>query len=172
MVKIDGNEKIRWILSCSSHIGLMINLVASILILWKFVSLILYGVHIIEQTSLPLNCPTIVRYWHDITHPWASCRYLKLRVAHALGLPGTFSPPPRVNDPDRHHSTCVTQVPWCTPGSLTSGFLWSRWRGNYSRNSRRMRNPLYYVSGKRPIIGKSFYYCGNKENDHMRRSDL
>ena len=66
-------------------------------------------------------------------------------------MPGTFSPPPRVNDPDMHHGTCVTHVPWCMPGSLTSSFLWSRWRGKRSRHSWRMRNPHFYVSGKRPI---------------------
>ena len=43
------------------------------------------------------------------------------------GNAGTFSPTPRVSDPDIHHGTCVTHVPWCMPGSLTSGFLWSRW---------------------------------------------
>ena len=36
-------------------------------------------------------------------------------------------PPPRVNDPDMHHGKCVTHVPWCMSGLLTSGFLWSRW---------------------------------------------
>ena len=40
-------------------------------------------------------------------------------------MPGTFSPSPRVSDPDMHHGTCVTHVPWCMPGSLTS-FLWNR----------------------------------------------
>ena len=30
-------------------------------------------------------------------------RYVKLRVAHAPGMPGTFSLPPRVSDPDMHH---------------------------------------------------------------------
>ena len=56
-------------------------------------------------------------------------RYAKLRVAHAPGMSITFSPPPRVSDPDMHHGTCVTHVPWCMQGSLTSGFLWSRcWR--------------------------------------------
>ena len=78
-------------------------------------------------------------------------RYVKLRVAHAPGMPGTFSPPPRVIDPDVHHGTCVTHVPWCMTGSITSGFLWSRWRGKRSRHSRRMRNPQFYVSGKRPM---------------------
>ena len=52
-------------------------------------------------------------------------RYVKLRVAHAPGMPGTFSPPPRVGDPGMHHGTCVT---WCMPGSQDSVFLWIRWR--------------------------------------------
>ena len=73
-------------------------------------------------------------------------RHGTLRVAHAPGMPGTFSPPPHVSDPDMHHGTCATQVPWCMPGSLTDGFLWIRWRGKHSR---RMRNPQFSVSGKR-----------------------
>ena len=65
---------------------------------------------------------------HGIYGPLA--RYIKLRVAHAPGMPGTFSPPPQVSDPDMHHGTCVTHVSWCMAGSLTSGFLWSRRREN------------------------------------------
>ena len=49
--------------------------------------------------------------------------YVKLWVTHAPGMPGIFSPPPRVSDPDTHHGTCVTHVPWCMPGSLLNGFL-------------------------------------------------
>ena len=67
----------------------------------------------------------MMAWWHG---PLA--RYVKLRVAHAPGMPGMFSPPPRVSDPDIHHGTCVTHVPWCMPASLISGFLWSRWRVN------------------------------------------
>ena len=78
-------------------------------------------------------------------------RYVKLRVLHAPGMPGTFSSPPRVSDPDMHHGTCVTHVPWCMPGSLTSGLLCSRRRGKRPRHSRRMRNTQFYVSAKRPI---------------------
>ena len=78
-------------------------------------------------------------------------RYVKLRVVHAPGMPGTFSPPLQVSDPDMHHATCVAHVPWCIPGSLTSCFLWSWWRVKRSRHSRHMRNPQFYVSGKRPI---------------------
>ena len=85
---------------------------------------------------------------------WA--RYVNLRVAQATGMPGTFSPPPRVGDPDMHHGTYITHVPWCMPGSLTSCFLWSWWREKRSRHSRRMRNPQFYVSGKRPMKQYAF----------------
>ena len=87
-------------------------------------------------------------------------RYVKLRVAHAAGMPETFSLPPRVSDTGMHHGMCVTHVPWCMPGSLTSGFLWSWWRRKRSRHSRRMRNPQFYVSGKRSMTLKLFrhYY--------------
>ena len=66
-------------------------------------------------------------------------------------MPGTFSPPPRVSDPDMHHGTCMTCVPWW----LTIGFLWSRPRGKRSRHSRRMRNLQVYVTGKRPMNGET-----------------
>ena len=82
---------------------------------------------------------------------WASSRYVKLRVAHAPGMPGTFSPPPRISDLDMHHGTCDTHELWCIPGSLTSGFPWSGWLGKHSQHSRRMRNPQFYVSGKRSM---------------------
>ena len=52
--------------------------------------------------------------------------------------------------------TCITtrasmHVVWCMPGSLTNGFIWSRWRGKRSRYSGRTPNPQFYVSGKRPM---------------------
>ena len=73
-------------------------------------------------------------------------RYVKLRVVHAPGMLGMLSQPPRVSNPDMH-------VPWCKPGSLTSGFPWSRWRGKRSRHSRRMLNPhfTHLVRGPWPI---------------------
>ena len=54
-------------------------------------------------------------------------RYVKLWVAHAPGMPGTFSSATRLHrrplvcDPDMYHGMCVTHVPWCMPGSLTRG---------------------------------------------------
>ena len=77
-------------------------------------------------------------------------KYVKLRAVHA---PETFSPIPQISDPGMHHGTCVTHVPWCMPGSLTSGFLWNRWRGQRSRHSRRMCNAQFYISVKRSIAG-------------------
>ena len=85
--------------------------------------------------------------------PWNSYQICKIwRVTHAPGMPETFSPPPRVNDPEMHHDTLFAHVPWCILGSLTSSFLWSRWRGKRFQHSRRMRNPRCYASGKRPIL--------------------
>ena len=80
---------------------------------------------------------------------WTSCQIREIVSAHAPGMPGTFSPSPQVSDPDMHHGTCVTHVPWCMPGSLTSGFIWNR-------HSRRMRNLQFYVSGKRPMVPMNF----------------
>ena len=54
--------------------------------------------------------------------------------------------PPQISDLDMHYGTCLTHVPWCIPGSLTSGFLWSRWRGKRSQHSRRLRNPQFISS--------------------------
>ena len=67
--------------------------------------------------------------WIGVFGAWASCQIRKIAGAHAPGMPGTFSPPSGTSDPDMHHGTCVTHVPWCMPGSLTSVFLWSQWRG-------------------------------------------
>ena len=77
--------------------------------------------------------------------------YVKFRVAHALGTP-------RVSDTYMHHGTCVTHVSWCIPGPLTSGFLWSWCRGKRSWHSRCMRNPQFYVSGKRRSRGVWLVY--------------
>ena len=106
----------------------------------------------VQQT---METPVIWRHSNGMgmcdTYNGPLTKYVKLRVAHAPGMPGTFSPPPQVNDPDMHHGTCVTHVPWCMPGSLTSDFLWRGWLGKRSQHSRYMRNPQFRVSGKRPM---------------------
>ena len=70
-------------------------------------SMVLFNFHITDKLHM------------DIIHGRLD-RYVKLRVVHAPKIPGTFSLPPWVSDPDIHHGTCV---PRCMPGSLTGGFL-------------------------------------------------
>ena len=82
---------------------------------------------------------------------WASCQRSKIAGCACAGNIVTFSSPPPVSDPHMHHGTGLRPVPWCMPGSLTSGYLWNRRWGKCSRHSRRMRNPQFYVSGKRPM---------------------
>ena len=80
----------------------------------------------------------------------ASCEIRKIAGCACAGNAGNvFSATSGYNDPDMHHSTCVTHVPWCMPGSLTNGFLWRRWRGKRSRHSGACatRNFAYLVRG-------------------------
>ena len=83
---------------------------------------------------------------------WASYQICKIAGCACARNAGNVSPPPRVSYPDMHQGTCVTHVPWCMPGLLTNGFVWSRWRRKRSRHSRRMHHPQFYVSGKRSMI--------------------
>ena len=82
---------------------------------------------------------------------WTYCQIRNMRVAQR-SMPGTFPPSPRVGDPNMRHGTCVTLVPKCMPGSLTSGFLWSRCRKRTFPHSRCVQNPQFYVSGKRSML--------------------
>ena len=89
---------------------------------------------------------------------WASCQIRHIAGCACAGNAENFSQPPRVSDLDMHHGTWVTHMPRCMPGSLTSGFLWSRWRGKRSRYSRCMWKPQFYVSSKRSMA--CFPLCG------------
>ena len=115
------------------------------------------------QTDQHINLMIFTDFAHINTLPHGPlARYVKLLIGHSPGMPGTFSPPPWVSDSDMHHDTCMTHLPWCMPGSLTSGFLWSRWRGKRPRHSRRIRNPQFYVSGEKPMKYEhgSVVFCG------------
>ena len=54
-------------------------------------------------------------------------RYVKMWVAHDLGMPGTFffrhrlQWKPLGSDPGMRYGTCVEHVPWCISGSLNRG---------------------------------------------------
>ena len=79
-------------------------------------------------------------------------------------MPGSFSPAPQVGNPDMHHGTCVTHAPWCMPGSLTSSFLWSRWRRKTFPAFPVHAQPTVYISDKRPIHFPHFMHVIRKSN--------
>ena len=82
-------------------------------------------------------------------------RFHSVRVTNCLGLAVISS---------SKHFTCIDYmlkvgmiytyifyIHWYFGNLLISGFLWSGWRGKRSRHYRRLRNPQFYVSGKRPM---------------------
>ena len=87
------------------------------------------------------------------TPPWASYQIRKISGCACAGNAGGVFPTrrlhrkPLVGDPDMHHGTCVTHVPWYMSESLTS---W--WRGKRSRHSRcmRTRNITYLARSSFP----------------------
>ena len=104
---------------------------------------------------------------HGVTEPqWVKTQQIKRNQCVSMGfLPDTWKcglrmrrecrerfprhrlqRKPLISDPGMHHGTCVTHVPWCMSGSPTYDG-----GGKRSRHSRHMRNPQFYVSGKRPM---------------------
>ena len=71
--------------------------------------------------------------YHDSSHSnshlitWASYQIRKIAGCACAGNAGNIFPAtqllrkPLVSDPDMHHGTCVTHVPWCMSGSPTRG---------------------------------------------------
>ena len=92
-----------------------------------------------------------------VRHMWLAAvlgpltRLVKLWVAHAPGMPGTYPSPPisqktasyRSRYASRHvrHARAVMHVGTDNP----------RWQGKGSRRSQRMRNSQFYISDKRPV---------------------
>ena len=61
----------------------------------------MYKISISLSENIPASAPEGLNYHGPLA------RYVQLRVAHAPGMPGTFSPSPRVSDPDKHHARAV-----------------------------------------------------------------
>ena len=63
----------------------------------------------------------------EMSHSWASYQIRKIAGCAYAGIAGNVFPrlrlqrKPLVSDPDMHHGTCVTHVPWCMSGSLNRG---------------------------------------------------
>ena len=89
----------------------------------------------------------LLKSWAATVHEPLT-RYVKLRVAHAPGIPGSFSPPPTSKKTASLRSRHTSRhAPWCMSRSLTRGG-----REKSSQHSRRMRHPQFYVSGKRHMF--------------------
>ena len=76
-----------------------------------------------SSTDRALLCIVVDRY-RSISPHGPLTRYVKFRIVHASGMPGTchrFQRKPLVSDPGMHHDTCVTHVPWRMSGLLTRG---------------------------------------------------
>ena len=75
------------------------------------------------------TCTRHLWLWNDSrpSRAWASCQIRKIAGCACAGNAGNVFPThrlqrkPLVSDPDMHHGTCVTHVPWCMSGSLTCG---------------------------------------------------
>ena len=81
---------------------------------------------------------------------WASFQICKIAGCACAGNAGKVFPA----NGGLAIPTYITARVWRTHRDAcrdTNVFLWSRWRGKRSRHSRRMRNPKFYVSGKRPM---------------------
>ena len=79
-------------------------------------------------------------------------RYVKSRVAHAPGRPGTFFPPPNSKETTRSRSRHASRHVRHARVVMHAGIANPLWRGKRSRHFRGMRNPQFYVSGKSPFL--------------------
>ena len=77
--------------------------------------------------------------------------YAKLRVAHALGIPGTFSPPPTPKETASYRSRHASRPVRHARPVMHVGIDNPQWRGKCSQHSRCMHNPQFCLSGKRSI---------------------
>ena len=84
--------------------------------------------------------------------PWTSYQIRKLPVAHAPGMPGTFSPPPTSKQTASYRSRHASRHVRHARAVMHVGIANPWWWGKRPRHSRRMRNPQFCLSGKRPIV--------------------
>ena len=67
-------------------------------------------------------------------------------------MPETISPPPTSKETASYRSQHASPHVRHERAVMHVGIANSRWRGKRFRHSRRMRNPQFYVSGKRPVV--------------------
>ena len=103
-------------------------------------------------------CPSGDTHVGEFWRQWASYRRSKLRVAHTLAMPVTFSPSLTSNETASKRSRHAPRHVRHARAVMHVGIANPRWPGKRSRHSRRMRNPQFCVSCKRPITKSVTYY--------------
>ena len=78
-------------------------------------------------------------------------RYVKLQVAHAPGIPGTFPPPPTSKETASKRSRRASRHVRDASGVMHVGIAYPRWRGKTFPAFPAHAHPQFYVYGKRPI---------------------
>ena len=97
-----------------------------------------------------------VRALNCITYHGPLTRYVKLQVAHAPGMPGTFSPAADFKGNRKLAiPTCITAVRDAR-AVMHVGIAHLRWRGKRSRHSRRMRTCNFAYLARGPCRGASW----------------
>ena len=129
-----------------------------------FIATVLYVIYYTDLSKpQPMPSPNLIHHWvvtldnnHEDIMTWNTfngplTRYVKLRVVHAPGMPGTFSLPPTsmetASKRSRHASRHVRHAPVVMHVGIANPRRW----GKRSRHTQRMRNPQFYVSGKRSM---------------------
>ena len=88
----------------------------------------------------------------EVNIVWASWQIRTIAGCACVGNARNFFPATDwkllVSDPNKHHDACVKHVPW---------FILA---GKTFRHSRCMRNPQFYVSGRRSVLPIIFYNFG------------
>ena len=93
-----------------------------------------------------------IRHIAEIALHGLLIRYVKLRVTHASGAPGTFSPLPTSKETASKRSRHASRHVRHARAVMHVGLANPRGRGKGSLDSRRMRNQQSCISSKRPMI--------------------
>ena len=116
-----------------------------------------------QRVGTPAACKRVVT--DGVVLHGSLTRYVKLRVAYAPGIPGTFSPPSTSKVTARQRSQHALRRVRHARGVMHVGIANPRRRGRPSCHSRRMRNPQFYVSGQRPmLVGAKCYHLAGRCN--------
>ena len=112
------------------------------------------------MSSLWQSVECMVKWTHGVCYGWhylwwhehgPVTRYVKLRFAHAPGMPGTFFRPLTSKETACYWSRHASRHVRDARGVMHVGIADPRWREKRSQYSRHMRNPQFYVYDKRPM---------------------